>query len=150
MNRRQIFAVLAALPIVGKMIPAVSASAQEQVATDHLAADIARKLDTLAAVYRPSSLAAYRDLLLPGLRGALRYPVEADIQIDFLTDTLLVMAVYPQYPRAEDRLVIGVITRENLSNHQWSKFQPLLSRMREVLFAPDSAPVTRITMDEIT
>lgn len=107
---------------------------------------------------------AYRDLLLPGLRGPLRYPIEADIEIDYVYDALLVKARWQDVSRWEDRrLVVGVISREDLSNQQWkSKFMPLLFRMREALLAPEaplrfgddiivvSDPVIRITMDEIT
>jgi hypothetical protein len=141
MNRRQLFAALAALPIIGKIVPA-------------------RAYQT-----RPgASLLAYRDLLLPGLRGPLRYPIEADIEIDYVYDALLVKARWQDVSRWEDRrLVVGVISREDLSNQQWkSKFMPLLFRMREALLAPEaplrfgddiivvSDPVIRITMDEIT
>jgi hypothetical protein len=147
MNRRQLFAALAALPIVGRLVPASAHQAPKP---------------------RPASLVAYRDLLLPALRGAhsegraLHHPAiwESDIFVNFVEDNLQVKVITFHWPQ---RLAIGIISRENLSNRSYiAKFTPLLWRMREALLTLRAPlrrlgddiivvddPITRITMDEV-
>ena len=123
MNRRNLFKMIAAIPLLGRAVPA---SALQEPSR------------------KPINLAAVRDLLRPGLRstfgdGGPLHGVEpslADIQIDYTNDRLLVKA----------GPVTGIISRADIQSGCYkAKFCPLLLAMGKA--QPEKQ---EIRMEEIT
>jgi hypothetical protein len=136
MNRRSLFKTLAAIPFLGRIIPASALQEPPRA---------------------PVNLAQVRDLLLPGLRsqrspeygifGAERFwYAETDIQVDYGNDRLLVKVV----DREHHRSAVGIIRRSDLEGKIYiRKFRPLLREMAKRFLAGTTVEKIELTMDEV-
>lgn len=114
MNRRSLFKMLSAVPLIGGLFaaPAVAVPA--------------------APVLPPFSawLSGVRDLLLTSLRMVVDPDIEADIQIDFVNDCLLVKG----YCFSKKKLLGFAITRESVETGRYKdEFRPNVLALVECL-----------------
>ena len=121
MNRRNLLTAIAAIPLIGRIVPASALALPKR---------------------KRASLGAYRDLLMPGLwgacgeeNGALYDPVlrpDANIIVDYDNDRLLIRVISED----QKKWATGIISWEDIETDIYKyKFMPLLRKLRETITA---------------